>query len=331
MKHNLWTRLLLALICAALLLLLGCGHETGSSVPLPPGTSGSNVPDTSASNAPDASEPDAASNTEESVYDNQAESDAAFNALLQSAIAAGEPKQVWAEDFCTEQRKEAAIWRCELLDCQELCAELLERLFTGAEVTKKSSTDDGIRYELRFGIQKLVCTCNQSSINITSLTSDQVRELLPRAKEWLEEKCGLELSEWTPYVYTACVDGLPVVPKQMANVFNPWYCRLWGERERIEIDFPFTLGEQADTVSLYESFSPEELRMSLEFGFDPSMQVVEVYRSCELCYLPDGQRELLIPVWRVRGNSCDLQTGAKKSFELWFDAETGQVYDRMEF
>ena len=168
-------------------------------------------------------------------------------------------------------------------------------------------------------------------INITALTSEQVRELLSRAKELLEKKCGLELREWTPFVYTACVDGLPIVPKQMANVFDPWYCRLWGERGSIKIEHPFTLGEQAGTVSLNDLFSPEELRTTLEFGFDPSKQVVEVYRSCELCYLPDGQRQSLVPVWRVRGNSYNLQTGANKSFERWFDAETGQEYDRMEF
>lgn len=329
MKQTLWRRLLLVLICAALLLLLGCGDETGTNVPNAPGAS---VP-----NAPGGSDPNAASNTGESVIADQAEADAAFDALLKEALAAGEPKQVWAEDFCTEQRREAATWRCEDLDCLELYEALLERLLPDAVAKKKTSSPDGdsVRYDLRMGSQKLACTCTQSMINITSLTSEQVRELLPKAEEWLEEKYGLELQKWTgrteaPSVYTACVDGLPVVPKQMANVFNPWYCGLWGDRDSIEIQCPFTLGEQAGTVSLYEPFSPEELRMTLEFSFEPSKQVVEAYRSCELCYLPDGEKEMLIPVWWVRGTSCNLETGAKTPFELWFDAETGQVYDRME-
>lgn len=328
MKQKLWTRLLLALICAALLLLLGCGDETGSTA--------SNVPDAPASNASDAFDPDAPVVTGESASVDQAEAEAVYLALLQSAIATGEPKQVWAEDFCTEQRKEAEVWRCELLDCEELGEELLELLLPGAEVKEMIQREDGIRYELRLGVQVLACTCEPYSINITLLTQEQARELLPRAKEWLEEKCGLEFREWTgptgdATVYTARIDDLPVVPKQKENLLFPWYCRLWGDRGSIKIEFPFTLGEQAGTVSLNDMFSPEELRTTLEFGFDPSRQVVEVYRSCELCYLPDGQRQSLVPVWRVRGNSCDLQTGAKKSFERWFDAETGQEYDRMEF
>ena len=329
MKKTILALALLALLCVTLVLFLGRGDETGTTV--------SNAPGASVPNAPDGSDPNAASNTGESVIADQAEADAAFDALLKEALAAGEPKQVWAADFCTERRNEAAVWRCEPLDCRELYEELLERLLPDAVVKKKTSSPDGdsVRYDLRMGSQKLACTCTQSMINITSLTSEQVRELLPKAEEWLEEKYGLELREWTGYtsaaaVYTACVDGLSIAPKQMANVFNPWYCGLWGDRDSIEIQCPFTLGEQAGTVSLYEQFSPEELRMTLEFSFEPSRQVVEGYRSCELCYLPDGEKEMLIPVWWVRGTSCNLETGAKTPFELWFDAETGHIYDHMD-
>ena len=321
MKHTIWTLVLLALLCVTLLLLPGCGDAPGSSDP----------------DAPGGSAPNGAASTGDGVFADPTEADAAFQALLQEALAAGEPKQLWAADFCTEQRREAATWRCELLDCRELREELLERLLPAAVVRKQSSEpgSDTVRYELRMGSQKLACNCDQTHITIRNLTSEQVRELLPQAEEWLEEKCGLELREWAGHtdalsVYTFCVDGLPIVPKQMANSYNPWYCGLWGDRDSIAIQFPFTLGEQAGTVSLYEHFSPEELRMTLEFGFDPSKQIVEAYRSCELCYLPDGQRELLVPVWWVRGTSCNLETGAKTPFELWLDAETGQLYDRMD-
>lgn len=321
MKQTLWRRLLLVLICAALLLLLGCGDETETTVP----------------NAPGGSDPNAASNTGESVFADPAEADAAFDALLKETIDAGEPKQVWAADFCTEQRKEAATWRCELLDCRELYEELLERLLPDAVVKKKTSPPDSdeVRYDLRIGSQKLVCNCGQSFLDITSLTSEQVRELMPRAAEWLGEKCGLELREWTGRteglsVYTGFVDGLPIAPYGRMNSFGSGRCGLWSEPGTIYLWYPFTLGKQAGTVSLYEQFSPEELRMTLEFSFDPSKQVVEAYRSCELCYLLDGQQELLVPVWWVRGTSCNLETGKKTPIELWVNAETGQVYDRME-
>ena len=187
---------------------------------------------------------------------------------------------------------------------------------------------------MKMGSQKLACNCKRSMINITSLTSEQVRELLPQAKEWFEEKCGLELREWTGYVpalslYTACADGLPIAPKARVNGDHTLTCGLWIDRDSIAIWYPFTLGEQTGTISLYEQFSPEELRLTLEFDFDPTKQVVKAYRSCELCYLFIQEKEVLIPVWWVRGTSCDLDTGVKHKIELFFDAETGERYDRI--
>ena len=317
--------LALALLCVTLVLLLGRGDETGSTV--------SNAPGASVPNAPGGSDPGAASNTGESVFADPAEADAAFDALLKEALATGEPKQVWAEDFCTEQRREAATWRCELLDCRELCEELRERLLPDAVVKKKTSSPGGdVRYDLKMGRQKLICVCTPYGFDINNLTSEQVRELQPKAAEWLEEKCGLELREWTGYVpalsvYTACADGLPIAPDTRVNGYYGVRCGLWIDRDSIEICYPFPLSEQAGTISLYDLFSPEELRMTLEFSFEPSRQVVEAYRSCELCYMPDGDKKMLLPVWWVRGSSCDLETGEKHKIELFFDAETGQSYD----
>ncbi len=328
MKKTILALALLALLCVTLVLFLGRGDETGSTV--------SNAPGASVPNAPGGSDPNAASNTGETLFADQAEADAAFDALLKEALAAGEPKQVWAEDFCTEQRKEAAVWRCEFLDCRELYEELLERLLPDAVIKKTSASGESeTRYDLRMGSQKLVCHCRRSYIRIGSLTSEQVRELMPQAAEWFEEKCSLELREWTGRtealaVYTGFVDGLPIAPNGRMNSFGTEHCGLWSEPGTIYLWYPFTLGKQAGTVSLNEQFSPEELRMTLEFSFDPSKQIVEGYRSCELCYLLDGQQELLVPVWWIRGTSCNLETGKKTPIELWVDAETGQVYDRME-
>lgn len=307
---------LLALLCAALLLLPGCGNGV----------------DPSNHDIPGSSDPNWAASPVESSFVDQEEADAAFDALLQEALAAGEPKQIWAEDFCTEEREEAAVWHCELLNCTELCEEMQKRLLSEAVVKKQSVLPDGERkYELRMGREKPVCTCSQDYLNITSLSSEQAKELLPRAKEWFTEKCGLELREWTGRagalaVYTACADGLPIAPMARDGGFI-WNCGLWGESGAIAAYYPFTLGEQAGAVSLRETFSPEELQMTLEFQFDLSQSRVEAYRSCELCYLLVAEKELLVPVWWVRGTSCSLETGAKAPIELWFDAETGQRYE----
>lgn len=321
MTQKLRTRLLLALTCAALLLLLGCGDDTGGS----------------AADAADASAPNAAENSGESAFAEQADADAAFEALLKEALAAGEPKQLWADDFCTEGREAAVVWHVERLNCEELGEELLTRLIPNAVVKKKSQPNsDTTTYELRMDGTKLTCMYDPDNVFLQGLTTEQLNELLPQAEEWFAGKCGMELRKWTGRTnalaaYTGCIDGLQIVPRVWMNAPGmheyAMDCGLWSEPKRIAIYYPFTLGAQAGTVSLNESFSLEELRMTIEFGFDPSKRVVEAYRSCELCYMLDGQKEMLVPVWWVRGTSCNLETGGKKPIELWFDAETGQQYD----
>ena len=65
--------------------------------------------------------------------------DPALEAEIQAALAAKEPKQIWAENFITETRKEASIRRYTALDCRELYPELQELLFPDVSKTQKKS------------------------------------------------------------------------------------------------------------------------------------------------------------------------------------------------
>lgn len=308
MKRTLFKRLLLALCCLTLLCLLGCGGGAGSSVAGTGAPGGTGAPV------------------------DRAEADAAFEAQLQAALAEKEPKQLWAEDFCTEQRKEAAIWRCTMLNCAELYPELLERLFPEAVEQKKTvypSEPNHVTYQLKADGRKFNCSCGASYLDVTGLPSERVEELLPQVVDWLAEKTGLEQRKWPGHIsassaHTGCVDGLPIAAPADTNQGG---CGIWRQAGGFEILFPFTLGEREEMISLYELFSPEELRLTLEFDFHSSEPVVEAYRSCELCYLFKERKEQLVPVWRVTGTSCNYETGRKTPIELFFDAETGQLYD----
>ena len=94
----------------------------------------------------------------------------------------------------------------------------------------------------------------------------------------------------------------------------------------LDIWMPIIVGEAVRTVRLDDLFSPEEIRMTAEFIFNPAAPVIEVYRSCELSYLIDEQKGLLIPVWWVKGTKYNYETGKEAAFEMVFDAESGELY-----
>lgn len=250
---------------------------------------------------------------------------------LQAALAAREPKLLWAEDFLPERsREDAAVWSCKPLNCMELSAELFERLFPDAVVKEKSRTVSETTYELKLDGESFSCNFSESHIRLMNLSSERSEALLPQVTDWLAEKTGLEQRKWPGRVppaidvYTGCVDGLPISATADSSVRSFGVSR---EPNSISIHAPFTLGEQEKTISLYELFSPEELRRTIESRFDPLEPVVEAYRSCKLCYLYVAKQERLVPVWWVAGTSCNYETGRRKQIELFFDAETGQIYD----
>ena len=341
MKQTLWRRLLLVLICAALLLLLGCGDETGSTV--------SNAPGASVPNAPGGSDPNAASNTGESVFADQAEAEAALEAELQAALAAKEAKQLWSQNCFAETRDEASVWRCALLDYTELYPELLEALLPNATVKNRTEGEadpespDGVRGAITLVLssagKKLTCSIENAFLSISGLDLEGASELMPKAAEWLAEKTGLEQGMLTgscsmrvdaSEISVGWVDGLPILPKAVGTLGDV-QCGLWrarsGSGNSLQFGMPFSVEESAGTVRLRDSFSPEELRMTMEFSFDPRGSVIEVYRSCSLCYLFRQRDSLLIPVWLVKGTRYDLETGGRASFELVVDAETGEIFD----
>ena len=308
---------LLTVICLALLLFCGCvsNPESGSS---------GKVRDPS----------------EESVYASRSadEVEEALNRELQAALDAKEAKQIWAADFFSETRREARLWHYTVLDCAKHYPELQTLLFPEAKVTKKQATDgDGSRLELKLDRAKLTCIFDTRNVRFTGLTAKQFKELFPKATDWAADLTGLELREWTGFdrniisaycVYTGAVDGIPIGAMTFGRVsgkLEPGH-GLWLSSTGMELRLPISVGEEAGTVKLFDRFSPEELRMTAEFNFDPSSPVVEVYRSCELCYLIHEQKELLVPAWWVKGTRYDYETGKKTAFEMVFDAETGSIY-----
>lgn len=253
---------------------------------------------------------------------------------LQKAIAAKEAKQLWAEDFFTETREEASIWRYTSLNCTEIYSELLNLLFPEASVTGKRNTPEGnVSVDLKQDSTRIHCSIEPLGVNLGGLPSKQAKELYPKIIDWIAEKTGLDYCKWQGYdptytpaaeVYVGCVDGSPIVAK--AYSLTKYY-GLWRDQDGFSIIFPVLIGEKTGTVKLFDQFSPEELQMTLEFNFDPNEPVIEVYRSCELCYLIHEQKGLLIPVWCVKGTRYNFESDKDSAIEYVFDAETGSVYD----
>ena len=124
--------------------------------------------------------------------------DAALEAEIQAALEAKQPKQLWAEDFFTETRRELPVLGYSAAPDLTACyPELLELLFPDAAISKKKVSPDGIRVELKQGRTEIICTCYESLKHISGVTSKQAAELFPKAEAWYAEKTGLELREWT--------------------------------------------------------------------------------------------------------------------------------------
>ena len=265
--------------------------------------------------------------------------DDAFEAEIQAALEAKQPKQIWAADFFPEIREEVPILRFTASDCTALYPELIELLFPDATVTKKSGSPDGVfQVQLKQGRTSIRCTCDTSSIIISGLPSKQMKELFPKAADWVVEKTGSELHEWTGYdryrlpaylVYTESAGGLAIGAmknSQLTGRLHPGH-GIELDNATLTISLPISVGEAVGTVRLFDQFSPEELRMNAEFMFSADAPVIEVYRSCELCYLIHEEKGLLIPVFWVKGTRYDYERGTETAFEMVFDAETGSVYE----
>ena len=265
--------------------------------------------------------------------------DPALEAEIQAALAAKEPKQIWAENFITETRKEATIWRFTSLDCTALYSELQELLFPDVSKAKKISNPDGsFQMQLKQGRTTIICNCDSVSINILGITSKEAKELFSKAVDWYAEKTGLKLQEWTGYdmarirnyrVFSGSVDGISIGEMTYNRIGNNRLDTGHGvmlNNFGLDIWMPIIVGEAVRTVRLDDLFSPEEIRMTAEFIFNPAAPVIEVYRSCELSYLIDEQKGLLIPVWWVKGTKYNYETGKEAAFEMVFDAESGGLY-----
>ena len=299
---------------------------------LAPLSSGGQTPGTAISPITSSNETEQDPHTVETADD-------AFEAEIQAALEAKQPKQIWAEDFFPETREEVLILRFTVLDCTALYPELIELLFPDATVTKKSGSPDGVfQVQLKQGRTSIRCTCDTSSIIISGLPSKQMKELFPKAADWVAEKTGSELHEWTGYdryrlpaylVYTESAGGLAIGAmknSQLTGRLHPGH-GIALDNATLTISLPISVGEAVGTVGLFDQFSPEELQMTLEFNFDPNEPVIEVYRSCELCYLIHEEKGLLIPVFWVKGTRYDYERGTETAFEMVFDAETGSVYE----
>lgn len=266
--------------------------------------------------------------------------DAALEAEIQAALEAKQPKQLWAADFFLETRQELPVLQYSAAPDLTACyPELLELLLPDAAISKKKVSPDGtVQVRLKQGRTEIICNVYTGMISINGVTSGQAAELFPKAEAWFAEKTGLELREWEGSfrlgsAYRAAVgtvDGVPIGPLSCdsfgTNRLDQGH-GVWLNNTGVELLGPILVGEELRTVKLFDSFSPEELRMTTEFNFNPDEPVIEVYRSCELCYLIHEQKGQLLPVWWVRGTRYDYESGTETPFEMVFDAETGGMYD----
>lgn len=345
--------LLLGVIC--LLLLAGCGRgnrpeSTGTSS-APVGTSTSHTENdpvgTNPSN-PDAetqriTAPDPDDDLNGPVYTVPPyvlEDDDPLAVEIQAALDAKEPKLIWAEDCFVETRQEAKRWHYTYVDCNGFFEDLVKYLFQGATEKTREKTVEVTWIELQLGQNTIRCISDVSgrSINLFWLPTGVGEERLPKAVEYLAGKTGVELREWTDFdtmridavrCYTGNVDGIQIGAscyQQITSKLSGYYGVELSPSGNIEFCSPISIGEEAGIVRLNDSFSQEELRSTLEFDFDPSLPEITVYRSCRLCYLIHEGKELLVPVWWVKGVRFNLETGEGRPFEIVFDAETGEKY-----
>ena len=337
-------RIVFGLLAAACLLLLtGCGRNVPTvAVDTSNGPAGTSIPDSTVGTqritAPDPD--DDLNGPVYSVPPYVLEDDDPLAAEIQAALAEKKAKLIWAEDCFSETRQEAKIWRYSLIDCNELYEELIEELFPDATVEKREETLDGLRLALKSGQTSFGCMVdiNGYYINFFQLPSGLGETLLPKTADWLSKRTGVEQREWTDFdptitngikKYTACVDGV-----QVGALFHNHILVDLIDCHGVDVSnlgslclsLPISVGAEAGTVRLSDVFTQEELRKTLEFSFDPNGSAIVVYRSCELCYMIDEARSLLVPVWWVKGVNFSTDTGEGKPFEIIYDVETGSKY-----
>ena len=259
---------------------------------------------------------------------------------IEAAMAAKEAKLIWAEGCFSEPRQEVKTWRYTTIDCNELYEELLKELFPNATVEKREDYLDSTHFELKSGEAKFICVVESTgyATYFHQLPAGLGEEIFPKEADWLARKTGVEQSIWTFYdrmrfngeaVYTGCVDGIQIGALSISPVNNKLqgYYGLRSDRGSVILYSPIIVGEAAGTVKLSNGFSQEELRTTLEFNFNPDEPVITVYHSCELCYLLDSVKGLLVPVWWVKGVHYNYETGDATGFEIVYDVETGSRYD----
>ena len=336
--------LMILLGAACLLLLASCGSdEHSANTDISNGPIGTNIHDTNVEAQKNtASDHDGFEDGQ--IYTEPPyilEEDDPLAAEIQAALAEKKPTLIWAEDCFVEERKEAKIWHYTLVDCNGFFEEMLEELFPNAPVENREESPGATVIELKSGQNTLRCVSEVSGrfINLYRLPGDLGETVLPKAVGWLSQKTGVEMWEWTDFdtartdaiaYYTGQVDGLQIGAASILPIngkLQGTYGVYLAPSGSVEFFSPISVGEEAGTVRLDGDFSQEELRLTLEAYFNPSEPLVKVYRSSRLCYLIHEEKELLIPVWWVKGVNFDLETGKGTPFEYVFDAETGSRYD----
>lgn len=331
---------LLAATC--LLLLTGCGRNKPTvAVDTSNGPTGTSIPDSTVGTQR-ITAPDPDDDLDGPVYTEPPyilEDDDPLAPKIQEALAAKEAKLIWAEDCFSETRQEVKYRRFTFIDCNELYEELLKELFPDATLEKREESLDGLRLEMRSGEISFVCMVDINGVYVSLdwLPSGLSETLLPKAAGWLAKKAGVEQREWAGFdptltialkQYTACVDGIQVGALYHNHVLTDIIdCHgVKSTLDSLGLFLPISVGEEAGTVKIRDSFTQEELRKTLEFSVDPNGSAIVVYRSCELCYMIDEARSLLVPVWWVKGVNFSTDTGEGKPFEIIYDVETGSRY-----
>ncbi len=335
--------LMILLGAACLLLLAGCGSDehsanTGTSS----GPIGTNIQDTNVEAQKNtASDHDGFEDGQ--IYTEPPyilEDDDPLAAEIQEALAEKKPKLIWAEDCFAENRQEAKLWHFTFVDCNGFFEDLLIELFPDAMEEKREQTPEGAVIDLKLGQNTIRCISSVSGqfINLFWLPSGLGEELFPKTADWLAQRTGVEQHKWTDFdtmrtdaiaCYTGQVDGIQIGALyclQLNNQLQGNYGVCLSPSGNIEFCSPISVGEEAGTVKLNDSFSLEDLRATLEFDFNPDLPEITVYRSCRLCYLIHEEKGLLVPVWWVKGVRYNLETGEGRPFEIVFDAETGSRY-----
>lgn len=247
---------------------------------------------------------------------------------LQQAIEEKRSCVLWhvQEDFRIEGV--AAVRPYEALDCTELWPELKEYVFPNASLRSESQEDGTRILNYSDGTRSFSVQLNSVSLFLEGLPREEATESLGQIKACLEEKTGFPQAQWTGPApdaqwlsYGMLIDGIPVDVKMDSPL--PVSCVFVQPNGKLILWNPILPGEPSARFALGDCISAEELRSTVETGWEKRIPMAAELNECSLIYYLDGDTMTLRPGWSLTGTGYRFDTGKMEPVELLIDAITG--------